>query len=116
MDANPTKLSSNAAALLTDVQNTINLSVVSLWEIQIKSMLGKLQLRDPLSQIVGDHQLQNGLFVLPITAAQVYAVDQLPPVHKDPFDRLLVAVALSEGATLISADPVFRKYPIAVEW
>jgi PIN domain nuclease of toxin-antitoxin system len=54
--------------------------------------------------------------VLPVTAAHVYAVDRLPPIHKDPFDRLLVAVALTEGATIVSADPVFQQYPIRVDW
>jgi PIN domain nuclease of toxin-antitoxin system len=116
MDAEPAKLSKSAAALLADSQNEINLSVASLWEIQIKSMLGKVQLRHPLPQIVSENQQQNGLIVLPVTAAHVYAVDRLPPIHKDPFDRLLVAVALTEGATIVSADPVFQQYPIRVDW
>jgi PIN domain nuclease of toxin-antitoxin system len=116
MDSQPTKLSATAMSLLLDPQNELNLSVASLWEIQIKSMLGKIRLRDPLPHIVADNVQQNGLVALPITAAHVYAVDQLPAIHKDPFDRLLVAVALTETATLVSADPVFRQYRVAVEW
>lgn len=116
MDAEPAKLAKTAASLLIDPQNDLHLSVASLWEIQIKTMLGKLHLRIPLPQLVAENQHQNGLVVLPVTASHVYAVDQLPAIHKDPFDRLLVAVAMTERATLVSADPVFRQYPIAVEW
>jgi PIN domain nuclease of toxin-antitoxin system len=116
MDANPARLSTTAATLLADPNNAICLSVVSLWEIQIKSMLGKLQLRVPLSQIVDDNIKRNGLVVLSISAEQVYELDQLPAVHNDPFDRLLVCAARQEGATLVSADPIFLQYPVSVQW
>ena len=116
MDAAPAKLSAMAASLIVDPDNLLFVSTASLWEIQIKATLRKLQLRVPLQQIVSEQEQQNGLVVLPIIAAQIYALQQLPSVHNDPFDRLIAAVANIEGATLLSADPVFRLYPVALVW
>lgn len=100
---------------LRDPANTVYLSVVSLWEIVIKAQLAKLSLRLPLTQIVGQQQA-NGLQVLPVTLPHVLAVEGLPPIHKDPFDRLLVAQAVAEGAELVSSDPVFAQYSVRVLW
>jgi PIN domain nuclease of toxin-antitoxin system len=80
-----------------------------------KSQLGKLPLRLPLSQIVAQQQA-NGLQVLDATLAHSLAVEGLPPFHKDPFDRLLVAQANVEGAELVTADPIFVHYPVNVLW
>jgi PIN domain nuclease of toxin-antitoxin system len=91
------------------------LSVVSVWEIVIKAHLGKLTLRLPLPDIVARQQA-NGLRVLPATLAHSLAVEGLPPVHKDPFDRLLVAQAIVEAARLVSADAVFSHYPVQLLW
>ena len=104
-----------ALAALRDPANTVWLSVVSVWEIVIKAQLGKLNLRLPLPHIV-THQQANGLQVLPVTLPHVLAVEGLPPVHKDPFDRLLVAQAVVEGVELVSADPVFAQYPVRSLW
>jgi PIN domain nuclease of toxin-antitoxin system len=116
MDSIPAKLSASAASLLADPNNALSLSVASLWEIQVKMMLGKLTLRVPLSQVVDENVKRNGLMVLPVTANHVYALDQLPNIHRDPFDRLLVAVACVEGAAIVSADPIFQQYPVTVKW
>lgn len=116
MDADPAKLSATAKSLVTDPGNDLLLSATSLWEIQIKSMLGKLQLRVPLPEMVQENEQKNGLVVLPIAADHVYYLDQLPAVHNDPFDRLIAAVACVEGATLLSADAVFQQYPVSLEW
>jgi len=116
MDADPARLSATASSLILDPNNALHISAASLWEIQIKSMLGRLTLRVPLAKIVRENELKNGLVVLPITPHHVYALDQLPNVHKDPFDRLIAAVARIEDATLLSADPVFRQYPVSVQW
>jgi len=104
---------------LHDPANLVLLSVVSVWEMQIKSRLGKLPLRVPLrvplSQIVAQQQA-NGLRILAVTLEHVLAVASLPNVHKDPFDRLLVAQANVEGAELLTADAIFDKYPVRVWW
>jgi PIN domain nuclease of toxin-antitoxin system len=115
-DSEPTKLSATALALLSDPDNDLILSVTSLWEMQIKRQLGKLSLRLLLADIIAHQQATNGLVVLAITQARVMALDGLPTPHKDPFDRLLVAQANNEGATLVSADAIFGSYPVQVAW
>src|SRR5882672_4067207 len=85
-DVDPSQLSATALAALTNPANTVLLSVVCVWEMQIKSQLGKLALRVPLADIVQQQQA-NGLQVLPVALAHVLAVDGLAAVHKDPFDR-----------------------------
>jgi PIN domain nuclease of toxin-antitoxin system len=115
-DSAPAKLSAVALALCRDPANQLALSVASLWEIQIKRQLGKLDLRLPLAEIVAHQQETNGLTVLPIVQAHVLALEALSAHHRDPFDRLLVAQALVEGAVLVSADPVLKAYPVDLRW
>lgn len=115
-DTEPAKLSAAALALCCDPANQLVLSVASLWEIQIKRQLGKLELRLPLSAIVAHQQETNGVAVLPIVQMHVQALDDLPLVHRDPFDRLLVAQAIAEGAALVSGDSVLESYPVQVRW
>ena len=81
----------------------------------IKMPLGKLTLRLPRADIFA-HQVANGMRVLPISLAHALAVEVLPPAHKDPFDRLLVAQANAEGADLVTADPIFAHYPVRTFW
>lgn len=112
----PQKLSATAMTELQARNNVILLSVASVWEIQIKHQLGKLPLRLPLANIVEEQRQKNGIVVLPILSEHVLALDQLPAHHKDPFDRLLIAQANSEGATLISNDPRIAAYPVSFLW
>ncbi len=114
-DSDPGKISAPALAALRDPANTVWFSVVSIWEIVIKSQLGKLTLRLPLPDIVAQQQA-NGLQVLSVTLPHTLAVHGLPPAHKDPFDRLLVAQATVEGAELVTADPIFQQYPVRLLW
>ena len=115
-DNGAANLSPRVLALCHDPTVTLYLSLVSLWEIQIKSGLGKLSLRLPLRDLVADHQQKNGLRLLPITLDYLLALDALPPVHRDPFDRLLIAQAQVEGMTLAGADHVFTSYPVSLIW
>jgi PIN domain nuclease of toxin-antitoxin system len=103
-------------ALCSDPANELILSVTSLWEMQIKHQRGKLSLRLPLRDIVTHQQATNGVIVLPILPAHVFALEGLPTLHKDPFDRFLVAQANSEDATLVSADAIFVAYPVHTAW
>jgi PIN domain nuclease of toxin-antitoxin system len=114
-DSNPANLSPLALAALRDPANTKWISVVSIWEMVIKSQLGKLTPRLPLPQIVAQQQA-NGLQVLAVSLAHVLALEGLPLVHKDPFDRLLVAQTNVEAAELVTADPIFAHYPVQVLW
>lgn len=114
-DTQPSKLSARALAFLHDPANTLLVSVVSVWEMLIKSKLAKLTLNAPLASIVAQQQA-NGIQVLPVVLDHIWALEILPLHHKDPFDRLLIAQANVEGAVLLSADPVFAQYPVTVLW
>ena len=89
--------------------------MVSVWEILIKSQSGKLAIRGSLPTVLAQ-QRANGVQILPVTLDHVLAVGLLPAVHKDPFDRLLIAQANAEGAALLSGDPVFAQDPVKVMW
>lgn len=115
-DTEPDRLSKTARSLLSDVENELLLSCASLWEMQIKVMLGKLTIRKPLPSLVDEWENEKGLSVLPINQRDIYEVVGLPSIHNDPFDRLIVAVARCENATILSDDPEIKKYPVATIW
>ena len=115
-DSAPNKLPSQALALCQDPANEIWLSVASVWEMQIKLQLGKLQLKLPLEDIITGQEQTNNVQLLPITLAHVLALQGLPTPHKDPFDRLLVAQANVESAVLVSGDKIFEQYPVQLLW
>ena len=115
-DSAPEKLSNHAHELLLDSTNELFLSVASLWEIQVKSMLGKITLAEPLPQLVATQQELNGLKLIPVLPNHVYNLEGLPAIHKDPFDRLIVAQACVEECHLLTQDPRMNKYPVHVEW
>ena len=104
------RLSRLARAILNEPENEFLFSTVSLWEIAIKRGIGKLDFQiDP--RTVRRELLENGYGELPVLGQHAVSVDVLPPIHKDPFDRLLIAQAMVEGITLLTADPVIARYP-----
>ena len=109
------QLSVVARRLIEDEANTRYLSIASAWEVAIKFGLGKLDLRMPLAtfleQIPG-----NGVAILPIVIAHLHVVSELLLHHRDPFDRLLIAQALTERLPIGSADPLFDAYPVMRRW
>ena len=106
----PERLSEAARTLLDDPRNEPLFSAASLWEIAIKSSLGRDDLRvDP--RLLRRGLLDNGYTELPVTSQHAVNVDGLPPLHKDPFDRLLLAQALSEGILLLTSDAQLARYP-----
>lgn len=111
-NGNLDRMPPKARALCADKNNTLVLSLASIWEMQIKFQLGKLTFNQPLPMVIESQQQANGLELLPITTAHIYALQQLPLHHNDPFDRLLIAQATIEPITLITADAVFQKYNI----
>jgi PIN domain nuclease of toxin-antitoxin system len=115
-DSDSAKLSPQARAACQDRANLVLLSVASVWEMQIKLQLGKLHLRLPLADVVGEQQQTNEIQVLPVALGHVLGLQNLPAHHRDPFDRLLIAQANAEEAVLISHDPVFAHYPVKVLW
>jgi PIN domain nuclease of toxin-antitoxin system len=114
-DNAPDRLSATALSALRDPANDLYLSAASAWEILIKSRLGKLTLRLPIADMIANQQ-SNGVKVLPVDIHHVLGIDGLPPIHKDPFDRLLAAQANVEGATFVTADPIFTQYPVRTLW
>lgn len=106
----PEKLSTKARKLLNDPRNELLFSAASLWEVAIKATLGREDFRvEP--RLLRRGLLDNGYVELPITSLHAVAIDGLPPLHKDPFDRLLLAQALSEGITLLTSDARLARYP-----
>ena len=106
----PGRLSPSAYDLLNAPENEPFFSAASLWEIVIKSGLGRDDFRvDPSALRRG--LLDNGYAELPIESRHAVAVSGLPPIHKDPFDRILVAQAQVEGILLVTADPLVARYP-----
>lgn len=92
------------------------LSIASVWEMQIKAQKGGLDLRAPLSEIVGVEQAQNNLILLPIHVGHVWRLAELPVHHRDPFDRMLVAQAQVEDMHLVTSDRNIAKYKVKTLW
>jgi PIN domain nuclease of toxin-antitoxin system len=109
----PQRLSADARDILNDPQNDLIFSVVSLWEIGIKSALGRSDFRVD-ARLLRRNLVDNGYEELPIAAEHALAIGNLPMIHKDPFDRLLIAQALIEGVTLLTSDPLVALYPGAI--
>ena len=106
----PRRLPKNIRTLLEDMDNELLFSVASLWEVAIKSGLGRKDFRVE-ARLLRRGLLDNGYSELPIVSDHVVAIESLPPIHKDPFDRILVAQAAVEGITLLTNDPVMAQYP-----
>lgn len=104
------KLSKKAASLLADPGNELMFSPVSLWEVVVKSGLGRADFRADAA-LLHRGLVENGYTEIPVTGRHATAVAMLPPLHKDPFDRLLVAQATLEGVMLVTADDLVRRYP-----
>jgi len=107
---NSQRLPEATRVLLLDQHNDLVFSVASLWEIVVKSGLGRDDFRVDAALLRRELRI-NSYEELPIGADHVLAVANLPPLHKDPFDRLLIAQATVEGMTLITTDPLVAAYP-----
>lgn len=106
----PGKLSVEASTLIDDLSNELLFSAASIWEVTIKSGLGREDFKvEP--HLLRRGLLDNGYTELPISSEHTLAVGGLPNIHKDPFDRLLVAQAIVEGITLLTCDPLVASYP-----
>lgn len=108
--AEPKRLPKKARALLEDAGNTLLFSAASLWEVSIKVGLGRPDFTAEPA-VLRRGLLDNGYVELPISSGHAVATGTLPPIHRDPFDRILVAQAQVEGITLLTADPVVARYP-----
>ena len=106
----PERLSARARKLLGDARHELMFSAASFWEIAIKRALGRDDFRvEP--RLLRRGLLDNGYTELPVTSQHAVSIDSLPPLHKDPFDRLLLAQATGEGITLLTGDAQLARYP-----
>jgi PIN domain nuclease of toxin-antitoxin system len=109
----PDRLSQKVRRLFSDTGNALIFSAASLWEVAIKSALGRDDFQvEP--RILRRSLLDNGYDELAVTSAHAVALDSLPPLHKDPFDRILLAQAQVEGITLLTSDDRVARYPGAI--
>jgi PIN domain nuclease of toxin-antitoxin system len=116
MQAEPERLGAEVLDILADEDNDLLLSAASAWEIAIKYALGKLPLPEPPDLYVPDRMATSGVVPLPVSHAAALRVAVLPPLHRDPFDRLLIAQAQLEKATVLTADRAFALYDVPVRW
>ena len=114
--ARPERLADPALALVQDGSNDVFVSAACVWELAIKSALGKLVLPEPLSTFVPRRLTDQGLIGLPVTLEHAARVELLPHHHRDPFDRLLVAQAQVEELALLTVDPELAAYEVEILW
>lgn len=108
------RLGPKAHALISGRKNTPLLSIASAWEIAIKFRLGRLPLPAEPEVFVPARLARDGIGALPIEVAHALRVASLPDIHRDPFDRLLVAQAQLEDLSLVTADPLIARYDVTV--
>jgi PIN domain nuclease of toxin-antitoxin system len=106
----PRRLSKRARTLIDNLDNELLFSAASLWEVAIKRGLGREDFKVD-ARLLRRGLLDNGYSELPIISDHVVATESLPPIHKDPFDRVLVAQATVEGVTLLTIDSLVAQYP-----
>ncbi len=111
----PSRIKSALLAELRAPESVLFYSQVSLLEIQIKASLGKLRLGFSVERIP-DLADQSGLTALPLSNAAIFMLPKLPDVHRDPFDRLLIAEAIQQGVPLVTPDETIRRYPVKILW
>lgn len=110
------RVSERARDILSDGSNDVAFSTISAWEIAIKVGAGRLDLPDALERYLPKRVRDHGFDVLPVELAHALRVGSLPPIHRDPFDRMLIAQALVEGIPLITADPAIARYDVETIW
>jgi PIN domain nuclease of toxin-antitoxin system len=108
----PARVPSSFAAAIANADHEVLVSVASVWELGIKHQLGKIAVQGPFDAFQRD--ALDGLTVLDIRLAHVQRIHDLPLVHRDPFDRILVAQALTEGLTLLTVDSLMAQYGVPI--
>ena len=108
--AEPDRISNDVRRMIESRDTELAFSAASVWEVAIKRTLGREDF-DVDPRLLRRGLIENGYTELAVTGAHAAAVDSLPPIHTDPFDRILVAQALAEGLMLLTADPVVARYP-----
>lgn len=110
------RLSTTARTMIEDARNLRWLSMASVWEIAIKTSLGRLTTPEPIDTFLVDQLQRNGINLFPISLVHVLRVATLPFLHRDPFDRLIAAQCLTETIPIVSRDEVFEYYGATRLW
>ena len=110
------RISPVARAMIEDENNEKLVSTASLWEMAIKSSIGKLPTRLPFASIIPQQIDNNGFEILPVATSHIIAISTLPLHHRDPFDRMLIAQAMTEALPIVSADVAFDAYTLQRIW
>ena len=110
------ELPDRVRTICLDADTELYLSVVSVWEMAVKQMLGRLDLPEPVSRYVPSRREWNGVQSLPLDEDAVLQLEKLPPVHADPFDRMLICQAVAHGLSILTPDPEIVRYPVRTVW
>jgi PIN domain nuclease of toxin-antitoxin system len=110
------RLSRRAAEAVANPANEISLNPVSIWELVVKNQIGKLPTPAPIGELLTKTLQAKWIRPLPLTHAAVLKLPELPPLHCDPFDRMLICQALDAGMTLVTPDEQVQAYPVATLW
>lgn len=114
--AGGSSLSPAAAAAVRDPSHDVYLSAASVWEIVTKYRAGRLPLPEPPDQLVAAERELRGIEALPFDEAAAFQGMRLPQLHRDPFDRMLIAQAIALGLAIVTPDPLITQYPVRVIW
>lgn len=112
----PDALSAQARTLFQNPENEVYLSAASAWEIATKHAIGRLPLPEPADRFVPRLRDRHGVDALPIDEESTLHLTRLPPIHRDPFDRILVCQAIVHGMTVLTPDGLIAQYPARVVW
>ncbi len=110
------KLSKRAKELYLDSENKIVISLSSIWELAIKSSIGKLILKKSLENFIEEHIKGNNIQILNIELPHILRIEKLPFYHRDPFDRMIISQQIENNLTIIGADSIFDKYGVKRIW
>lgn len=109
-------LSAAAAQAVRDPSNEVLLSAVSTWEIVIKYRMGRLPLPEPPDRLIPTERRLRGVAALPFDEDSALQGLRLPPLHRDPFDRMLITQAIALGLAIVTPDPLITQYPVRTIW
>lgn len=110
------RLIANVRDIIADGTNDLFLSVASCWEIVIKAQFGRIDLPDKPDKFIAEQLSLNAIKSLPILANHALNVFNIPSLHRDPFDRLIISQAITENLPIVTSDPVFKQYGIETVW
>jgi len=116
MVSDKVQLSENSQSLLIDPNNELLLSSASVWEICVKHKRGGLTLTDPPDRFISEQRKMHSIETLPLDEISVLQLPNLPEIHKDPFDRMLICQAIAHGLIIVTPDPMITQYPVRTTW